>query len=127
MTNEAQLRYEEDKPHYEIIRAIVKEEFKPIERNINAFFLIALAVFGFMFVTQFMVWQKLSEKADTVTIERNMLSKFDYYQIEEDEHRMIKDAFYDPKKAALVIDDINANMVKALGFKLTTRGGEEKK
>lgn len=130
MTEEAKARYEEDKPHYEIIRGIVKEEFKPLEKNINLFFILAVAVFGFMFITQFVVWKELTSKAGkeelTIVIkerERDYLKKFDYYQIEEDEHRVMKEIIKNPGQTEYLIGVINNNILEQLGFKYTTRGG----
>lgn len=122
MTEEAKLRYEDDKPYYEIIRTIVKEEvkeaIKPMNMWQNRFYSVALLIFGFMFGVQFFVWKELSAKATTSEV----VGKLQYYQIEEDEHRMLLELEPDVNKATNVFNKINDNTAAQLGFKYTTRG-----
>lgn len=123
---------EERNTLYLTIETIVAKEVKPLYRNINWFMTIGSLIIAFIIGVVFAESKDVQSKADRVEmeeafkgVERDMLSKFDYYQIESDEHRMMQDAFYDPKKASIVFDDINDNITKSLGFKLTTRGRPE--
>lgn len=109
---------EEDKNHYEVIRKIVQEELRPIEKNMNSFFIVALMVFGFMFITQFVVYKEVQIKAD----KSDVISKLEYYQIELDEHKMSLEIFTFPSRASFIYDRINDNIATSLGLKYTTRG-----
>jgi hypothetical protein len=113
---------EEEYAHYETIRSIVKDEVAPINRNINIFMAVALGVFGFMFLTQFAVYKDLQSKAIEAEVERDYLQKLNYYQIEEDEHRILLEMAPDVNKATTIYNKINDNIATALGFKYTTRG-----
>jgi hypothetical protein len=108
---------EEDKNHYEVIRKIVQDELKPIEKNMNSFFIVALAVFGFMFITQFVVYKEVQIKAN----KSETISKLEYYQIELDEHRMSLEAFAFPTNATYIYDQINDNIAVSLGLKYTAK------
>lgn len=124
MTEEAEARYMEDRPHYEVIRKIVFEEneriMKPIYKYQNWFYTAATLVFGFMFGFQFFVWKELSAKANTTEV----VGKLQYYQIEEDEHRILLELQPDVNKATNVFNKINDNIAKELGFKFTTRSAK---
>ncbi len=109
----------EDDKHYGIIRAIVQEEVKPIYRNINWFVTIAGCIIAFVMGNQFYMAGKFGEKANV----NETMSKLQYYQLEDDEHRMLKELFPDVNKATGIFDRINDNSQRELGFKLTYRGG----
>lgn len=109
---------EEERNHYEVIRKIVQEELKPIERNMNAFFVVALGVFGFMFITQFVVYKEVQVKADKA----DSVAKLEYYQMELDEHKMALEIFAFPARASYIYDQINDNIAVSLGLKYTTSG-----
>lgn len=118
MTEEAKARYDEDRAHYDLIREIVKGEMKPLNVRQNWFYSAALLVFGFMFGVQFFVWKELSGKANSTEV----VGKLQYYQIEADEHRMMKEIFVNPSRSIYIFDQINDNIASELGFKYTTRG-----
>lgn len=65
-------------------------------------------------------------KMGTETAEKTFLKKEDYYLIEEDANRVLKGAIKTPQQADYLIDVINDNIMKQLGFKFTTRGGATK-
>lgn len=131
MTEEAKQRYDEDRPYYDIIRTIIKEEVRPIvkeevkqavspiSQRQNWFYSLALVVFGFMFGVQFFVWKELSGKANA----NEVLDKLQYYQLEVDEHTMMKEIFINPSRSIYVFDQINNNMQRDLGFKFVNRSG----
>lgn len=136
MTEEAKERYNEDLIHFEVIRSIVKEELKtaiePInEKNkvmnghINWFIsvggLVIAFMIGFLFAESKDVQGKVS-KVDFDNVEKIYMKKFDYYQIEMDEHRVTKGILKDPVQADYLFDVINDNIAEKLGFKYTTRG-----
>lgn len=121
MTEELREKYTEDKVHYEVIRAIIKEEIKPINKRQDWFYTAALLVFGFLFGVQFFVWKELSAKANN----NETLSKLQYYQLEVDEHRMMKEIFVNPSRSVYVFDQINSNIEMDLGFKYINRGIEK--
>jgi len=131
MTEEIRARYEGDKEHYDLLSAIVKDAQAPTNTILKTYIGISVLVFGFMFLTQFGVWQKLSEKADKSELteavkerERDYITKLDYYKIEADEHESLKEAFANQSNAAFIIEKINANIRRELGFNYTTnRGG----
>lgn len=132
MTDEAKERYNEDREHFEVIRSIVKEELKTINQWQNRFFLIVLGCFAFFFVTLMAVSRDVQSKADREVVkaefdkaEKTYMEKFDYYQIELDEHRVMKGILKDPVQADYLFDVINDNIASKLGFKYTTRGGEK--
>ena len=109
---------EEEYAHYETIRIIVKDEVKQVQTNINYFIMVAVVVFGFMFATQFVVYKELQGKAS----QSEIVGKLLYYQIEEDEHRMLLELAPDQNKASAVYNRINDNIAFSLGFKFSTRG-----
>jgi len=83
------------------------------------------SVIGFNF-------NEVTKKADKETVERDYVQKLTYYQIEADEHRIMKPLFLtlnqNGDKITNVIEEINDHMAGMLGFKYgTTRGGGEKK
>lgn len=118
MTEELKEKYVEDKVHYDVIREIVKEEMKPLNLRQNWFYSAALLVFGFMFGVQFFVWKELSAKANS----NETLGKLQYYQLEYDEHQMMKEIFVNPSRSIYIFDQINDNIQRDLGFKYTMRG-----
>ena len=121
MTEELREKYTEDKVHYEVIRAIIKEEIKPINKRQDWFYTAALLVFGFLFGVQFFVWKELSAKANN----NEVLGKLQYYQLEKDEHRMLKEVFVNPSRSIYIFDQIDDNIQSALGFKYVVRGGKD--
>ena len=52
------------------------------------------------------------------------IDKYQYYRIEEDEHRMLQEAFKIHDMTPYVMAQINANILKELGFDYTIRGGK---
>ncbi|MBV5334405.1 MAG: hypothetical protein JZU49_01185 [Sulfuricurvum sp.] len=122
MTEDAKSRYEDDKPHYEVIRAIVKEEVAAIYRNFNWALIIACSVVAFIVGNQFYINGKFGDKAD----KNEVITTMQYYQIEEDEHRMILELFPDVNKAMNVFNRINDNTAASLGFKYSPRGATSK-
>jgi hypothetical protein len=113
MTDEAKQRYDEDKPHYEVIRTIVQDEFKPIIRNLNWFFVIAISSIGYLFI-------KTSDLENNKANSGEVILKSQYYQIEKDEHRMMKEVFINPSRSIYVLDQINENIAEKLGFTYIT-------
>jgi hypothetical protein len=67
----------------------------------------------------------LENKAFTKEVESVYLKKQDYYQIEEDEHRILKEVIKNPAQADYLIGVINDNIIEKLGFKWITRGGQK--
>ena len=123
MTEELREKYIEDKVHYDVIRAIVKEEIKPLNQRQNWFYTASLLVFGFLFGVQFFVWKELSVKANG----NETMGKLQYYQIEVDEHRMMKELFTNSSRADVVFGQINDNIERDLGFKYVNRGIDERR
>ena len=123
MTEELREKYIEDKVHYDVIRAIVKEEIKPLNQRQNWFYTASLLVFGFLFGVQFFVWKELSAKANG----NETMGKLQYYQIEVDEHRMMKELFTNSSRADVVFGQINDNIERDLGFKYVNRGIDERR
>jgi c-di-AMP phosphodiesterase-like protein len=134
MTEEARSRYEEDKPHYDIIAEIVQKELKialrPFEAIMKVALSVSLTVFAFMFLTQFLVYKDLQLKANASDLkleiekaDKTYLQKLSYYQIEVDEHRMVQEVWASPSSAQFVYAQINDNIAETLGFKYTMRGG----
>jgi hypothetical protein len=75
----------------------------------------------------------LGNKAEQTAIEQlkkeretDYVKKTDYYLMEEDEHRVLKEIFKNPTQSDYLIGVINANIREQLGFKFTTRGEEKK-
>ncbi len=142
MTEELREKYAEDKIHYDVIRTIVQEEVKmavaPVQADVKSinkrqdwFYSLSLLVFGFLFGVQFFVWKELSGKANTTDIktefdkvDKTYLQKWDYYQIEEDEHRVMKEVIRNPSQADYLLGIINNNIVEKLGYKYQTRTGK---
>lgn len=132
MTEETKERYNEDKAHFEVIRAIIKEEMRPTIRQQNWFFALALSCFAFFFGTIIVISKDVQAKADSKEVEarfkeadKTYMEKFDYYQIEVDGHRVMKEIIRNPAQADYLMDVINDNIASKLGFKYTTRGGEK--
>ena len=124
MTDEAKIRYEDDKSHYDLIREIVKEENKTMQislnesiNNVKWFIGLASGVMAFLFVTQFVVYKELSAKPNI----NEVVGKMQYYQMEEDEHRMLLELAPDVNKAIPVFEKINDNIARELGFRFTTK------
>jgi len=55
--------------------------------------------------------------------ERDYLKKQDYYLIEDDEHRVLKEVIRNPAQMDYLMTVINDNIKEQLGFKWSTRGG----
>ena len=132
MTEETKERYEEDKPHYEVIRSIVKEELKMINTIMKWFITSILSVFAFMFLVQMNLTKEVQGKANAAEIktefekaDKMYLQKWDYYQIEQDEHRVMKEIIRNPAQVDYLIDIINNNIVEKLGYKYQSRGSEK--
>lgn len=123
MTEETRERYLEDKVHFEVIRAIIKEEMRPTIRQQNWFFVLAMSCFAFFFSTIIVISKDVQAKVDKIEVEKVYMEKFDYYQIERDEHRVLKEVIKNPAQADYLMDVINDNIAEKLGFKYTTRGG----
>ncbi len=124
MTVEEKIRYEDDKSHYDLIREIVKEENKTMQislnesiNNVKWFIGLASGVMAFLFVTQFVVYKELSAKPNI----NEVVGKMQYYQMEEDEHRMLLELAPDVNKAIPVFEKINDNIARELGFRFTTK------
>ena len=120
MTEEEKARYDEDRAHYDVIRAIIQEEVKKAQVPTNILvrysIVFASAIIGFVVGNQFYITGKFGEKAD----KNEVVTKLEYYQIEKDEHRMIKEIFVNPSRSIYIFDQINDNIEESLGFKLTT-------
>ena len=121
---------EEEKLKLEYIREIIQEEIekftKSINRNMNVFFSVGVVLFLTLIGFQMSLTKDVQAKADGKEIERDYIRKIDYYQIEEDEHRMLLRLFSDTPTATYVFGQINDNISSSLGFKYTTRGGQTK-
>ena len=107
--------------HIEQVDYLLEKRFKPIERNLNIFYIAVLGVVGYLFINQ----QNISEKVNTKADKSEVVTKFEYYQIEKDEHRMVLEIFAFPSRAAFVLGQINDNMESALGFKYTSRSSKK--
>ncbi len=155
MTEELRDIYEGDRAHYDIIRAIIKDEFKAFDINsmidkkvrekmspiywmfgilVVIYIAVAAPLTGAVISNSSSISTKVSkDELDAVVKERerDYLKKFDYYQIEKDEHDMMKEAFIAPVdalKLEVIINRINENISNSLGFRYgTTRGIESKK
>lgn len=132
MTEETKERYNEDKIHYEVIRAIIKEEVKPISQRQTWFYTAAFGCLAFFYVELMKLSKDIDTKPDKIEVdtefdkaEKTYMEKFDYYQIEVDEHRVLKEVIRNPAQADYLMDVINDNIASKLGFKYTTRGGEK--
>jgi hypothetical protein len=73
------------------------------------------------------------EKAFTSDVDKKLkdfesfyVTKFQYYQSEEDEHRMMEMLFPNIESAKYIFTQVNANIAEQLGFKYTSRGGSIK-
>lgn len=155
MTEELRDLYENDKAHYDLIRQIVKDEVSALEIDIDKkvdvktrekmapiywmfgililiYLAVAAPLTGAVIGNASSLSTKVSKDEFDVAIkerERDFLKKFDYYQIERDEHDMIKEAFICPNdaiKLEVIFNRINENVASSLGFRYgTTRGGNK--
>lgn len=117
---------EEEMSHYEMIRAIVKEEVTPIYRNINWVLTIGVLIIGFVVGNQYTIHGQIGKMITEEEISRDYLQKLDYYKVEVDEHESIKEAFAFPSRTIYILDKINSQMRRELGLNLTTdRGGSK--
>lgn len=121
MTNEAKARYEEDKAHYDLIESIVKKAQAPTNTILKSYIGISILVFGFFFNSYIEQVKENQTKANA----NEVLTKIQYYQIEEDEHRILLEMAPDVNKATIIFNKINDNITKELGFRYTTRGGNK--
>lgn len=119
MTEGAKARYDENPEHYELLRTIVKDAVAPINAIMKWYIGISVPVFGFLFMTYIWMNNSIQVKAN----ESEVVTKMQYYQIEEDEHRMMLELQPDVNKATNVFNKINTNIANELGFRFTTRGG----
>ena len=76
--------------------------------------------------------KKLETKADADKVEakfnkadKTYMQKWDYYTIEVDEHRVLKEAIKNPAQIDYLMGVINDNIEVKLIGKFTTRGGEK--
>jgi hypothetical protein len=127
---------EEERDHLQYIEEIIGKKIdakmNPIYFLFGILILIYIAVAGplTMAVINIATEQKSKATKEDLDVaikerERDYLKKYDYYQIEADEHRMLKEAFImptDPTKAGIIFEQINDNIATSLGFKYTTRG-----
>lgn len=125
---------EEKKNHYEIVDEIVKNRVTPMFWFVG----IAVTLFGIVVgifsvvlidvaksngskasVTQVEdLKNSLTQQVDKLREERakDYLKKLDYYQIEAREHTKMKEAFDEPRRASIVLQEINERMSFDLGL-----------
>jgi hypothetical protein len=58
-------------------------------------------------------------------VEKTYVDKAQYFRIESDEHRMLTGLFPNVQSATYVMNEINANILKELGFNYSIRGSEK--
>ena len=134
MTDDAKTRYEEDKEYYDLLMQIVQHAVAPVNTVTRWYVSISTVVFGFMFLTLFLVYKESQSKATLKDvedkferIERDYVNKLQYYQVEEDEHTILKEGFKNPDHIDYIMDQINDNTAKYFGLKYgTSREGEKK-
>lgn len=132
MTEETKERYNEDRIHFEVIREIIKEEVKPIAQRQTWFYTAAFGCLAFFYVELMKLSKDIDTKPDKIEVDgkfdkadKTYMEKWDYYQIEVDEHRVMKEILKNPIQADYLFDVINDNIEVKLIGKFTTRGGEK--
>lgn len=119
MTEEIRQRYDEDRANYEVINSIVKSAVDPIKAMFKIYVTVSTSVFAFLFIAYVIMNNNIQGKANS----NEVLTKLQYYQLEYDEHTSMKEIFVNPSRSIYIFDQINDNIQRDLGFKLTTRGG----
>lgn len=119
MTDATKALYNQNPEHYELIETIVKKAQTPTNTILKTYIGISILVFGFLFNSYIDQIKEMQSKANV----NDTLTKIQYYQIEEDEHRVLLEMAPDVNKATNIYNKINDNIAKELGFKYTTRGG----
>jgi len=111
---------EQELEHARLIDELMSQRLKPIYWIfgifMTAFMTISVPLTATLIETVKVQQLKLS-KADA---ERIFVSKFTYYQIEEDEHRMLLPLLKDPN-AKYIMDEINDNIAQMLDMKYYPR------
>jgi len=124
MTIKEKATYDEDREHYDLIRSIVNDAVAPTTTFLKWYISVSIPVFGFLFCAYVSMNNAIQSKAN----ESEVITKMQYYQIEEDEHRELLELQPDVNKATNVFNKINANIARELGFRYgVTRGGEKAK
>lgn len=112
-----------------LIEAIIDKKMRPIYWIVGGSMLAMLTIFvsiALPLQTKLMEIAEVQQgKAgkDWVDSQLNAFVRKDtYYQIEEDEHRVIKEAIKNPSQIDYLIGVINDNILRDLGFKTGSRG-----
>lgn len=124
---------EEEKRHFELYEEIISLKMKPIYWMMGLIVTIFVTIAAPLTIILISTVEKVSAKADTEKMkaefdkaDKTYLQKWDYYQIEEDEHRVMKEIIKNPQQADYLMGIINNNILEKCGFKYVSRGGETK-
>lgn len=112
-----------------LIEAIIEKKMRPIYWIVGGSMLAMLTIFvtiALPLQTKLMdvasIQQSKAER-DWVDSQLNAFVRKDtYYQIEEDEHRVLKEAIRNPSQLDYLVGVINDNILRDLGFKTSSRG-----
>jgi len=121
---------DEEKRHFELYEEIINLKMRPIYWMMGLMVTIFVTIAAPLTIILIGTVEKVSAKADIDKMkaefdkaDKTYLQKWDYYQIEEDEHRVMKEIIKSPIQADYLMGVINNNMIEQLGFKYTNRGG----
>lgn len=119
----------QEQNHLDLIEEIIAKKMKLIYWIIGVAMFMMLSIFITVALpiqnTLIEVVRVQQTKAFEKEVDAIYLQKQDYYQIEEDEHRVLKEVIKNPGQADYLMGVINNNIVEKLGFKLTVRGGKK--
>jgi len=109
-----------------LIEAIIDKKMRPIYWIVGGSMLAMLTIFVTIALP---IQNKLMDvaviqkgKMDKSEAEETYMGKWQYYQIEEDEHRVLREVLKTPDQVDYLMGVINDNIKKELGFKYTSRG-----
>lgn len=109
------------------IIAYIDKKFKPIYWIIGVAMLAMLSIFVTIALplqnNLIEVIKNQQNAALSKDVDAKFINKWDYYQIEVDEHRLLKTAIQNPIQADYIMGVINDNIETRLLGKFTTRGG----
>lgn len=125
--NKLRVMSDEDKLAYaiqleEMINNSIKKAITPLYYIFGIVFSVLVAVVGYNFLQTSKLEKESTSFATKEYVDGAYLQKMQYYQIEEDEHRMLLQCFPKDQLNQYIFGQINDNIANSLGFKYTTRG-----
>lgn len=112
-----------------LIEAIIEKKMRPIYWIVGGSMAIMLTIFvtiALPLQAKLMDVASIQQsKADRDWVDSQLnafVRKDTYYQIEEDEHRVLKEAIRNPSQLDYLVGVINDNILRDLGFKTSSRG-----